>query len=57
MEWAENDRYFLPIGRCELHETIIGLCRRSVLPPVVDGIEIATMAAMLADTTSEEEAS
>jgi hypothetical protein len=53
MAWEENGRHFLPIGRGESHETIGGLCRRSGLPPVVDGTAIAIMTAMSADTITE----
>ena len=41
MVWAKNSRHVLPIGRCELHEAVGGLCRGRVPPHVVDGITIA----------------
>jgi hypothetical protein len=45
MEWVENSRHVLPIGRCESREAIGGLCRGRVPLHVVDGITIAPVSA------------
>jgi hypothetical protein len=50
MVWIKNSRHLLPIGKCDSHEAVGGLCRRDGLQPVVDGIPIATMTAISADT-------
>ena len=50
--WVENARHVLPIGRCELRETVGGLCLGRVHPHAVDGITIAPVSE---DEKPEEE--